>query len=142
MEQRLRLVSGGVAVRADKRSVERVPMRVPAQLAWKDAQGRTQMAAVTTADVSAHGVRVECRSSLTLPLYRLVYFQVERGARTRSDLPEILKKQTVLAAVFRVGPASQVTGAPTEYALRLLVEPKPATDTGWRTRRGGQTRTA
>ena len=30
----------------------------------------------------------------------------------------------VLSAVFRVGECSQRTGAPTEYALRLLVEPK------------------
>ena len=142
MEQRLRLVSGGVAARADKRSVERVAVRVPAQIAWKDAQGRTQMAAVTTADVSEHGVRFECRSSLTLPLYRLVYLQVDRAARSRTDLPEILRKQTVLSAVFRVGPASQQTGAPTEYALRLLVEPKTATDAAWRPRRSGQTRTA
>jgi hypothetical protein len=142
MEQRLRLVSGGGAARAEKRRVDRIPMRVPAQVAWKDAQGRTQMAAVTTADVSEQGVRFDCRSSLTLPLYRLVYFQVDRAARNRADLPDILKKQTVLAAVFRVGPTSQVTGAPTEYALRLLIEPKPATDTGWRPRRAGHTRTA
>lgn len=144
MEQRLRLVQGGgvVATRSDKRAIDRVPMRVPAQIAWKDAYGRTQVASVTTADVSAQGVRIESRSSLTLPLYRLVYFQVDRGARHRPDLPDVLKKQTVQAAVFRVGPSSQVTGTPTEYALRLLVEPQNASDTTWRTRRTGQTRTA
>lgn len=143
MEQRLRLVQGGSGVaRADKRAIDRIPMRVPAQIVWKDAHGRTQLAPVTTADVSEQGVRIESRSSLTLPLYRLVYFQVDRGVRNRPDLPEVLKDQSVLAAVFRVGPTSRVTGTPTEYALRLLVEPKPATGTTWRPRRSGQTRTA
>jgi hypothetical protein len=56
-------------------------------------------------------------------LYRLVYFQLERGLRERTDLPAALRKSNVLSAIFRVGPASQATGAPTDYALRLLVEP-------------------
>jgi hypothetical protein len=29
----------------------------------------------------------------------------------------------VLSAVFRVGPCQQSTGAPSDYALRLMVEP-------------------
>ena len=142
MEQRLRLVQGGGAPKAEKRGSDRLPIRVPGQIAWKDAHGRTQMAAVLTTDVSESGVRFECRGSLTLPLFRLVFFQVDRAARGRADLPEILKKQTVLSAVFRVGPASQVTGTPTEYALRLLVEPRQPAETGWRSPRGRQTRTA
>lgn len=143
MEQRLRLVQGaGGVARTEKRATDRVPMRVPAQIAWKDAHGRSQAATVTTTDVSELGVRIESRSSLMLPLYRLVYFQVDRGVRNRADLPEVLKKQTVLAAVFRVGPSSQVTGTPTEYALRLLVEPHNASGTNSRPRRSGQTRTA
>ena len=143
MEQRLRLVQGGGGVPpTDKRAVDRIPMRVPAQIVWKDTHGRTQLAPVTTADVSEQGVRIESRTSLTLPLYRLVYLQVDRGVRNRSDLPEVLRQQTVQAAVFRVGPSSRVTGTPTEYALRLLVEPKQAKGTSWRPRRGGQTRTA
>lgn len=143
MEQRLRLVQGGSAVaRTDKRAIDRVPMRVAAQIVWKDAHGRTQLAPVTTADVSAQGVRIESRSSLTLPLYRLVYFQIDRGARSRPDLPEVLKNQTVLAAVFRVGAASRVTGTPTEYALRLLIEPQQKTGRTWRPRRPRHTRTA
>lgn len=142
MEQRLRLVQGGGSPKPEKRGSERALIRVPAQIAWKDAHGRTQMAAVTTADISESGVRFECRASVTLPLFRLVYFQVDRAARSRVDLPEVLKKQTVLAAVFRVGPASQVTGTPTEYALRLLVEPQKSADGNWRSRRSGHTRTA
>ncbi len=42
-------------------------------------------------------------------------------------VPDVLRKQSVLSAVFRVGPSNDVTGTPTEYALRLLVEPPRAT---------------
>lgn len=123
MEQRLRLVQGGGG-RSEKRAAERRRVQVPGQIAWKDARGQTRMAPVVTCDVSEHGVRVECRSGLSIPLYRLVYFQVDRHVRQRPDLPETLRKQSVLSAVFRVGECSDVTGAPTEYALRLLVEPQ------------------
>ena len=77
-----------------------------------------------TADVSEHGVKIECRSGVAIPLYRLVYFQIDKHLRNRADLPETLRKQSVLSAIFRVGPSSEVTGAPTQYALRLLVEPQ------------------
>jgi hypothetical protein len=121
MEQRLRLVQGGS--RYEKRVEDRQTVAVPGQILWKDAKGATRMAAVVTRDVSPHGVSVECLGGIPIPLYRLVYFQVDRGARVRPDLPPLLRKSTVLSAVFRVGPVSDVTGAPTEYALRLLVEP-------------------
>ena len=81
-----------------------------------------------------------------IPLYRLVYFQIDRDARHRPDLPEALRKPNVLSAVFRVGPYSQTTGAPSEYALRLLVEPVRRADStevepaAWVSQ--GQTRTA
>ncbi len=61
---------------------------------------------------------------MPIPLFRLVYFQVDREARTRLDLPAALRKSNVLSAVFRVGPCRQATGAPSEYALRMLVEPE------------------
>jgi hypothetical protein len=127
MELRLRLVQGTHA-RAEKRATERRMVTVPGQIVWKDARGTTRMASVVTADVSEHGVRVECKGGMPIPLYRLVYFQVDRGARESADLPPALRKSNVLSAVFRVGPCSQATGAPTDYALRLLVEPerKPA----------------
>jgi hypothetical protein len=82
------------------------------------------MASVVTRDVSEHGVSVDCLGGTPIPLYRLVYFQVDRDARNRADLPATLRKSTVLSAVFRVGPCSDATGAPTEYALRLLVQPE------------------
>ena len=123
MDQRLRLVQGACA-RADKRAAERYLVNVPGQIVWKDAHGTTRMASVVTRDISEHGVRVDCLGGTPIPLYRLVYFQVERTSRSRPDLPEPLRKSTVLSAVFRVGPCSQATGAPTDYALRLLVEPE------------------
>jgi hypothetical protein len=122
MEQRLRLVQNSGRP-YEKRLDDRIRLSVPGQIIWKDAKGATKMAAVVTRDVSEHGVRVECTAAAPIPLYRLVYFQVDREARHRSDLPAVLRKAHVLSAVFRVGPVSDLTGAPTEYALRLLVEP-------------------
>jgi hypothetical protein len=52
-----------------------------------------------------------------------VYFQIDRDARHTPALPEALRKPNVLSAIFRVGGDNRVTGAPAEYALRLLVEP-------------------
>jgi hypothetical protein len=137
MDQRLRLVQGAHA-RTDKRAAERRPLNVPGQIVWKDARGTTRLASVVTRDVSEHGVRVDCLGGTPIPLYRLVYFQVERDWRSRDDLPEPLRKANVLSAVFRVGPCSQATGAPSDYALRLLVE--PARGDSWQ--RNAGTRTA
>ena len=122
MEQRLRLVQGGQP-KSEKRISERRRLSVPGQIVWKDARGNTKLAAVVTRDVSEHGVSVECLNGAAIPLYRLVYFQVDRDARYRSELPPALRKPNVLSAIFRVGGDNQATGAPSEYALRLLVEP-------------------
>ncbi len=123
MEQRLRLV-GGTPDREEKRAVQRRPLAVPGQLVWKDAAGTTRMASVVTRDVSDTGVSLAEARGPAIPMYRIVYFQVDRSARHRPDLPAILRKPTVLSAVFRVGSCNPHTGAPTEYALRLLVEPE------------------
>ena len=125
MEQRLRLVQGSGG-RVEKRAAERRRVQVPAQIIWKDGRGQTRMAAVSTRDISDYGATIECRGDLQLPLYRLVYLQVDRHARNRPDLPETLRTQSVLAAIFRIGPSSDVTGAPSEYGLRLIVEPRRA----------------
>jgi hypothetical protein len=122
MEQRLRLVpSGGRGY--EKRGSDRLHIAVPGQIVWKDHRGTTRMASVVTRDVSQHGVSVECTGGTPIPLYRLVYFQVNKDVRHRPDLPAALRKSNVLSAIFRVGPYSDLTGAPTEYGLRLLVEP-------------------
>jgi hypothetical protein len=122
MEQRLRLVQG--VGRYEKRTADRHHISVPGQIVWKDARGNTRIASVVTRDISEHGVSVECLGGTPIPLYRLVYFQVDREARNRADLPAVLRKSSVLSAIFRVGPCSDVTGVPAEYALRLLVEPE------------------
>ena len=82
------------------------------------------MASVVTRDVSDLGVRVECLEGHAIPLYRMVYFHVDRSVRQRMDLPPALRKANVLSAIFRVGECSAQTGAPTEYARRLLIEPE------------------
>jgi hypothetical protein len=123
MEQRLRLVQGGQS-RFEKRTSERRRLSVPGQIVWKDARGTTRMASVVTRDVSDNGVSVECLGGTPIPLFRLVYFQVDRDARSRPDLPAALRKTSVLSAIFRVGPCQRATGAPSDYALRMLVEPQ------------------
>jgi hypothetical protein len=125
MEQRLRLVQGGhhSQPRNEKRSSERRPVAVPGQIVWKDARGNTRLTSVMTRDVSDNGVSVECLNGAAIPLYRLVYFQVDRTERHRADLPEALRKPNVLSAIFRVGEDDRAIGAPSAYALRLLVEP-------------------
>jgi hypothetical protein len=123
MEQRLRLVQTS-GPRPDNRASERRQVAVPGQIVWRDAKGVTRMAPVVTRDVSEHGVSVACQMATAIPLYRLVFFQIDREVRNRADLPKPLRKSNVLSAIFRVGETSAMTGAPTEYALRLLVEPE------------------
>ena len=126
MEQRLRLVQGGQPARSDKRISERRRVAVPGQIVWKDARGNTKLVSVVTRDVSDHGVSVQCLGGAVIPLYRLVYFQVDREARHRPDLPAALRKPNVLSAIFRVGGTSAIATAPSEYALRLLVTERNA----------------
>ena len=122
--ERLRLVQGTNINRQENRIAERRQVSVPGQIVWKDAKGTTRMASVVTKDVSEFGVNVECLQGPAIPLYRIVYFQVDKSARGRTDLPAALRGSNVLSAVFRVGDCSPRTGSPTEYGLRLLVEPK------------------
>jgi len=123
MEQRLRLVQGGQQPRSEKRTSERRPLEVPGQIVWKDARGNTRLTSVVTRDVSEFGVSVECLTGAAIPLYRLVYFQIDRDSRHHADIPPALRKPNVLSAVFRVGADNRAIGGPSGYALRLLVEP-------------------
>jgi hypothetical protein len=88
----------------------------------------TRFASVVTRDVSESGVYLDCRGADAIPLYRLVYLQLERGTREVSGLPPALRDGRVLSAVYRVGPCEPTTGTPSGYALRLLVEPGRRTD--------------
>ena len=98
---------------------------VPGRLTWRDASGTLRFVSVVTRDVSDVDAFVECQVPASIPLYRLVHFQVERPAREGQDLPAVLQQGKVLSAVYRVGPYKSSTGTPQGYALRLLVEPKP-----------------
>jgi hypothetical protein len=77
-----------------------------------------------TRDVSDVDAFVECEMPASIPLYRLVHFQIERPSREGHDLPPALQHGKVLSAVYRIGPYRASSGTPQGYALRLLVEPK------------------
>ena len=100
---------------------------VPARLTWRDSGGTLRFVSVIMRDVSDVDAFVECQVPASIPLYRLVHFQIERPARESGDIPAALREGKVLSAVYRVGPYKTSTGTPNGYALRLLVEPKSQT---------------
>ncbi len=102
----------------------RKKIRVPGRLTWRDATGTLRFVSVMTRDVSDVDAFVECQVPASIPLYRLVHFQIERPARESGDLPAVLQQGKVLSAVYRVGPYKSSTGTPQGYGLRLLVEPR------------------
>lgn len=98
-------------------------VRVQGRLTWRDAKGALRFVSVVTRDVSDVDAFVECQAPTSIPLYRLVHFQVERTGRECPDLPAVLQDGKVLSAVYRVGPYRSSTGTPQGYALRLLIDP-------------------
>jgi hypothetical protein len=107
----------------DKRVSERKTINIPARLTWKDQRGMTRFTSAVTRNVSEYGVYVECQSPVSIPLFRLVQFQLERAVRGTDALPVSLKSGRVLSAVYRVSQAS-TSGRPQCLALRLMVDPK------------------
>ena len=107
---------------------QRRQVRVPGRLTWRDSGGTLRFVSVVTRDVSERDAFVECQVPASIPLYRLVHFQIERPARGAADLPAVLQQGKVLSAIYRVGPYKSATGTPHGYALRLLVEPARATN--------------
>jgi hypothetical protein len=105
---------------------ERKKLALAARITWRDAGGTLRFSSVVTRDVSETDVFVECQAPTSIPLYRLVHFQLERTARDAPGIPAVLQQGKVLAAVYRVGAYRRATGTPNGYALRLLVEPKTA----------------
>jgi hypothetical protein len=99
-------------------------MCLPARLTWKDQRGTTRFASVVTRNVSELGVFVECQGAVSIPLFRLVQFQLERDVRGDSEpLPVSLRNGRVLSAVYRViSPVAN--GGRQGLALRLMVDPK------------------
>jgi hypothetical protein len=105
------------------RKAERRSLTLPGRVTWKDARGTTRFASVVTRDVSDTGVFIEWSESTSIPLYRLVTFQLERDARNIDGLPAALRVGKVLSAVYRAGAFQKSTGTPEGYGLRLLLEP-------------------
>ena len=95
---------------------ERRKVRVAGRLTWRDASGALRFVSVVTRDVSDLDAFVECQAPTSIPLYRLVHFQIERGGRDCSELPTVLQQGKVLSAVYRVGPYRSATGTPHGYA--------------------------
>jgi len=107
----------------DKRAGKRRALALPARLTWKDQRGATRFASVVMLNVSEHGAYVECHSAVSIPLFRLVQFQLEREVRESDLLPEALREGRILSAVYRVSPAN-TSGTPQGLALRLMVDPR------------------
>ena len=105
-----------------KRSSERRVVTIPARLTWKDQRGATRFASVVTRNVSDLGVYVECQSPVSIPLFRLVQFQLEHNAGGAQALPPSLQQGRVLGAVYRVSPPSG--SRPQGLALRLMIDPR------------------
>jgi hypothetical protein len=107
---------------ANKRGTERRAVTLPARLTWKDQRGTTRFATVLARNVSDFGVYVECASPVSIPLFRLVQFQLERDARATDVVPDTLQQGRVLSAVYRVSPPKG--SQPQGLALRLMVDPR------------------
>jgi hypothetical protein len=107
-----------------ERAAERMAITLPARLTWKDQRGAMRFASVVTRDVSELGVFVECQSAVTIPLYRLVQFQLESPARDAAGVPAALRNGRVLSAVYRVSPAKPSSDHRQGFALRLMIDPR------------------
>lgn len=105
------------------RAAARLDVTLPARLMWKDQRGTTRFTTVMTRNVSEFGAFVECSTPVSLPLYRLVQFQLERDTQEHDRLPASLKQGRLTAAVYRVQPPD-ARGRGQGFALRLMVEPK------------------
>src|SRR5712692_11550698 len=103
---------------AAKERAERKPIALPGRVTWKDSRGTTRFASVITRDVSETGIFIEWRESTSIPMYRLVSFQIERDVRTLDGIPQALRSGKVLSAVYRLGPFQRTTGTPEGYGLR------------------------
>ena len=110
-------------VAGSSRVGNRRKLQLRGRLSWRDASGVLRFASVVTRDVSDHDAFVECQAPASIPLYRLVHFQLERTGHDCPEVPAALRQGKILSAVYRVGPRRAATGMPQGYALRLLVEP-------------------
>ena len=116
--------SAAASTPSNQRVAERQAVRLPGRLTWKDHRGTTRFASVVTRNVSEIGVFVECQTSPSIPLYRLVQFQLEHEVRDADKLPASFRQGRLLSAVYRV--VSPTPQNPLGLALRLMVDPKRA----------------
>ena len=90
-------------------------MTLPARLTWKDQRGATRFARVLVRNVSDYGVYVECQSPVSIPLFRLVQFQLERDARDVGCAPRLAatgpRARRGLSRLAAKGLAAAGTGA-------------------------------
>jgi hypothetical protein len=93
---------------------------------WKDQRGTTRFATVVTRDISELGVYVELNSVVSIPLYRIVQFQLEKDVLDSELVPASLRQGRILSAVYRVTAPTR-TGGRQGFALRLMVDPKRQT---------------
>jgi hypothetical protein len=107
----------------EHRVSERKEISIPARMTWKDHRGATRFASVLTRNISEHGVFVECQSAVSIPMFRLVHFQLEREVRESDGLPASLRLGRILSAVYRVLPGT-TSGRRQCLALRLMVDPR------------------
>src|SRR5437763_6343637 len=121
MNRKLAWIDHSLRQSSNQRVADRHAVTLPARLTWKDQRGTTRFATVVARNVSEFGVYVECQSPVSIPLYRLVQFQLERDVRDADALPGTLHGR-VLSAVYRVIPPSP--SHPQGLALRLMVDPK------------------
>ena len=111
------------STRRANRNAERRTLALHGRVTWKDSRGTTRFASVTTRNVSETGVFIEWTEPTSIPLYRLVTFQLERDARYADGVPSVLRDGKVLSAVYRLGAFQRSRGTPEGYGLRLLAEP-------------------
>ena len=78
-------------MKANTQRAQRQQVALSGRVTWKDSRGMTRFASVVTRDVSETGVFIEWREPTSIPLYRLVSFQLERDARSRHGLPLALQ---------------------------------------------------
>ena len=110
-------------MKSNPQRAERRALALAGRVTWKDSRGMMRFARVKTRDVSETGVFIEWAEKTSIPLYRLVSFQLEREARDAEGIPPALRAGKVLSAVYRTGEFQKSTGTPEGYGLRLLVEP-------------------
>ena len=111
-----------MATSANQRA-DRRPIVLPGRVTWKDSRGTARFASVTTRDISDSGVYIDWNERTSIPMYRLVTFQIERDVRNLEGVPPALRSGRVLSAVYRQGAFQRSTGTPDGYGLRMLIEP-------------------